>query len=101
MKEIKKFDVLSVAKIYALTLTLITFVIFSLMATIFSLFLPQSPFPFPIGVFVVIGPLVYGFFGFILGLFSAGLYNVFAKYIGGIKIEVKGEETLFSEESGS
>jgi hypothetical protein len=36
---------------------------------------------------VVIAPLVYAMIGFIAGLLSAALYNIFARVTGGIEIE--------------
>jgi hypothetical protein len=51
----------------------------------------------PGGVFVVgaaVGmalaiPICYGVFGFIFGLISAAIYNLVARWIGGIEVEVE------------
>ena len=43
------------------------------------------------GVFVVMGlaaPVMYGVFGFIFGIISAALYNLVARWVGGIEVEV-------------
>ncbi len=37
----------------------------------------------------VLAPVMYGVFSFILGLLSAALYNVIARWIGGIEVEVE------------
>lgn len=36
---------------------------------------------------VIVLPIVYGIIGFIAGMISAGLYNIFAGMVGGIEIE--------------
>jgi hypothetical protein len=38
---------------------------------------------------IVLFPLLYGFFGFILGAISAGLYNLFARLVGGLVVELQ------------
>jgi hypothetical protein len=45
------------------------------------------------GVFFGIGavillPLMYGFIGFVGGLICAGIYNLAARFVGGLEIEV-------------
>ena len=37
----------------------------------------------------VLMPVMYGVFGFIFGALSAALYNVIARWIGGIEVEVE------------
>jgi Transmembrane domain of unknown function (DUF3566) len=34
-------------------------------------------------------PVIYGVFGFIFGIISAAIYNVIARWIGGIEVEVE------------
>lgn len=44
------------------------------------------------GMMLVMGllmPVFYGVFGFIFGVISAALYNVIARWIGGIEVEVE------------
>jgi hypothetical protein len=48
------------------------------------------------GIFAFIGigmafaaPLFYAAMGFIVGVISAALYNLFAKWVGGIEVEVE------------
>ena len=43
---------------------------------------------------LVIIPIIYGIFGFLFGLIGAALYNVFAKWIGGIKVELKADAEI-------
>jgi hypothetical protein len=38
------------------------------------------------GIFM---PIIYGVMGFIGGIIAAALYNVFARWIGGIEVEVE------------
>jgi hypothetical protein len=40
----------------------------------------------------ILMPLFIGLFGFIFGAFLAFLYNVFASWFGGVKIEIKALE---------
>lgn len=39
--------------------------------------------------FALAAPVIYGVMGFIFGVISAALYNVAAKWIGGLEIEVE------------
>ena len=36
-------------------------------------------------------PIVYGVMGFVMGAFTAWIYNLFAKWLGGVRIELKRE----------
>jgi hypothetical protein len=52
----------------------------------------KQDFPFAGVVGIVLGilaPLLYGFMGFVMGAIGALLYNAFAKWIGGIEVEVE------------
>jgi hypothetical protein len=40
-------------------------------------------------VFAFCMPIFYGVLGFIMGAIGAALYNVFAKWIGGIEVQVQ------------
>jgi len=37
-------------------------------------------------------PVIYGAMGFVIGALSAFLYNVFAKWVGGIEVQVQAVE---------
>lgn len=36
-------------------------------------------------------PVIYGAFGFIGGIITAALYNLFTRWVGGIQLEIKSE----------
>lgn len=51
---------------------------------------PQVPFMFGMGAaFVVALPILYGIMGFIGGVVMAFIYNLAAKWIGGVEVEVE------------
>jgi hypothetical protein len=51
---------------------------------------PHMPFMFGLGaIFVVFIPVIYGIMGFICGVLAAFVYNIVAKWIGGIEVEVE------------
>jgi hypothetical protein len=53
-----------------------------------------SPFGWMFGGFaIIILPVFYGVLGFIFGIISAALYNLFARWVGGIKVELKSPNT--------
>jgi len=84
MQEIKRFGILSLAKIEALFMAVVG------LFSIAGLALAKggvNP------VVLVLVPLTYAVFGFVLGAVTALLYNVFAKYVGGIKVELSGIDT--------
>jgi hypothetical protein len=39
----------------------------------------------------ILAPIMYGIMGFVMGAFSAWVYNFFARRIGGIRLELKAE----------
>ena len=55
----------------------------------------HSPGPKPAGImalgtgFIIILPVLYAAMGFVLGVICAGIYNLIAKWIGGIEVEVE------------
>ena len=94
--EIKKLDILSVAKIYAIIGAIIGFVIGIITAIvvisgggIFMMGLgTMSGLAIAIGVLsIIIMPIIYGIIGFLVGLIFSWLYNVIAERIGGIKFQ--------------
>lgn len=40
------------------------------------------------GIFAILFPVIYGAIGFVLGAIVAALYNVVAKWTGGLEFEV-------------
>jgi len=90
--ELKKINVMSFAKIQGLigvAIGLIAGVIYALIALI-------APFSTDIDIsvlritasLIILFPLIYGVLGFIGGALIAWIYNVIAKRIGGIEIEL-------------
>jgi hypothetical protein len=94
MHIIKSVGVLSVAKIMGLIygcLGLIFIPFFLLIGLLGSLAgKQQSPFAGVIGLVLAFClPIIYGVMGFIMGAIGAALYNLFAKWIGGIEVQVQ------------
>ena len=102
--EVKSIGALSLGKVAGVVyaaLGLIFGLIFAFFAVVFSLvpLLANSGSPeasgFLVGglffavLYVVILPILYGVFGFLLGLISALLYNLVARLIGGVEIELE------------
>lgn len=93
---IKKFDVMSVAKIYAVIGVIIGFIAGILVAIATAFVgglmsmggLPASGFTAGAGILsIIIFPIIYGILGFIGGAIGAFIYNVVAGKIGGIAFE--------------
>lgn len=96
MHIIKSVGVLSVAKIMGLIyacLGLIFIPFFLLIGLLTSLAGKQeTPFAGMIGmVLAFLLPIIYGVMGFIMGAIGAALYNLFAKWIGGIEVQVQSD----------
>jgi hypothetical protein len=101
MKEIKKFDVLSVAKIYGLSMAIAGLLIGLLFGFIMSMVgmiagsMHENPF-FGSGLTAGLGilpviflPVFYGALGFIFGALGAFIYNLLARWVGGIEVEIR------------
>ena len=100
--RIRKLGILSVAKIYAvmmLVMSLIISIPYGLMIMVFGVALMGQGGDagmiggggsIVIGLLVMIGiPIFYSIMGFIGGAIGALLYNLFAGMVGGIEIEVE------------
>jgi uncharacterized membrane protein YdcZ (DUF606 family) len=93
---VKRFGVLSVAKVYgALTAAMgLLFGLILALASAVGLGLSEGNQPpfiaalFGVGA-VVFLPVFYGLMGVVMGALSAALYNLFAGMVGGVKIEVE------------
>src|SRR5262245_46218049 len=90
MQVIKSVGVLSVAKIMGLIQACIGlifipfFLLIGLLGTMAGK--QETPFAGMIGmVFAFCLPIIYGVMGFVVGAIGAALYNLFAKWIGGIE----------------
>ena len=86
-------EVLSVGKVYALTLAFLGFIVVIFVAIIGSAFnaydrgglLGPS-----LGIAsIILFPIIYGIIGFLAGIIGAAIYNLIAKLVGGIEIELK------------
>jgi hypothetical protein len=101
--RIKKLGVLSVAKMYAAIMLVVSLLIsipYGLIIIAYSLFgasmmsgnasLAVGGGGVVFGVIVMVGlPIIYSLMGFVGGALGALLYNLFANYVGGIEIEVE------------
>jgi Predicted membrane protein len=101
--RIRKLGVLSVAKIEALVLLVVSLLIsipYGLIIILYSLFgagmiggnggLALGGGGVVLGIGIMIGlPIMYGIMGFIGGAIGALVYNLFAGIVGGIEIEVE------------
>lgn len=95
MVRIKSFGVLQTAKLAAI-LYFISSAIFVIPIMLISFIagsssgIPGSGFGAMFsGVFLIIMPILYGIFGFIFVAIGCLLYNVIAKFVGGIEIELE------------
>jgi hypothetical protein len=94
LMKIKKIGVLSVAKIYGAIGAVIGFVI-GLFVALFSVFMAMLPMKGSImfaglGVLaIILVPIFYGIILFIAGACGAWIYNVFAKWVGPVEIELE------------
>jgi len=100
--RIRKLGVLSVAKIYALIMLVISLIIsipYGLFIMVFGAAmmgtgeragLAAGGGGIVIGLLVMIGlPIFYGLIGFVFGAIGALVYNIFAGIVGGVEIEVE------------
>jgi hypothetical protein len=101
--RIKKLGVLSVAKMYAAIMLVVSLMIsipYGLIIIVYSLFgagivggeaaLAIGGGGVVLGIVVMIGvPIMYTIIGFIAGAIGALLYNLFSNFVGGIEIEVE------------
>ena len=93
--KLKSIGIISLAKIQALTLALVGFlmgVIYFLLGIIYKILglsnLGVSGILFgPLAI--IIYPIFYGIIGFIGGAITAFLYNLIANWIGGVEIELE------------
>jgi hypothetical protein len=93
MRTIKSVGVLSVAKIFGAiygVMGLIFLPFFLLMSALVPAQNAQNPFGMIAGlVFGLFAPVFYAVLGFVLGAISAFFYNLLAKWVGGIQVQVE------------
>ncbi|MBI2125353.1 hypothetical protein HYV87_00130 [Candidatus Woesearchaeota archaeon] len=95
--EIRRIEPLSLGKITGLIYAIIGF-FWSILLLIganvggnttgYTAFFSNQILPINIGWFIIIiGPLLYGIFGFISAVFFSWVYNLLAKKLGGVQIQ--------------
>lgn len=88
MKRIKRIGVYQTSKMAAV----IYFFMVAILLIPVSIFIPsmseEMGFPFARG-FVILVPFLYAIFGFLGTAIACLFYNVVAKYIGGIEMEIE------------
>jgi hypothetical protein len=95
MHRIKSVGILSCARMFGGLYGCmgLLFIPFALIGGIFSMFWPH-PSDAIGGVallaLTVLAPLVYGCVGFVVGALTAWLYNLIARWMGGIELELRG-----------
>ena len=101
MKRIKRFDPVKTATVIGVLYALLTAVIFIPIGLIFSAVGANLPsdsenFFFPAfgGVMFFFFPIIYGVLGFIFGLLGTAIYNLVAKWTGGIALELVDENEV-------
>jgi len=94
MTKIKKIGILSMAKFHALLFAILGLLLGLFIATLGPLFSAASAvtgqsFPFAgLGFLaIIILPIMYGIMGFVGGAIGAVIYNLIARWIGGIEVE--------------
>lgn len=89
--KIKRISPLSLAKISGLLLAILGFFLGVLIATLTLVAsLTQIKIQGASGYFaIIVLPVVYGVLGFVLAFIQAWLFNIIAKKIGGLEIEVE------------
>jgi hypothetical protein len=91
MKRIKRIGVFQTSKVAAIILFVIALIFmipFSLIGT-FAGHAAGPFFPFAGGFFIIIFPILYGVMGFIMTAISCAIYNLVAKWTGGIEVEIE------------
>ncbi|MFQ6112763.1 MAG: DUF3566 domain-containing protein [bacterium] len=96
MRTIKSIEPLSLGKIYGATMALFGLLIGGLLAlfsvTVSGIMSDYGGGTFMPGFFgalaIIVLPIFYGILGFIAGVLGAFFYNIVAKLVGGIKIEL-------------
>ena len=95
MHIVKSVGVMSFAKIMGLVYGCMGLLVvpFFLLAGIAGSFATQDKAAFPFAgaigiVFAILAPFIYGGMGFVMGAIGAVLYNLVAKWVGGLELEL-------------
>jgi hypothetical protein len=100
MKRIKSFGIYQTSKVVAIILffsSLIFVIPFALMMKL-AVGHNISGFPFGGGAFIVLLPVFYGIMGFIMTAIGCLIYNLVAKWTGGIELEFETDEESIEPE---
>ena len=93
MKVLKNINLLSAANVLALmgvVWGLVVAILAIVLGGIITSLVPGAEAAVGIGLTsIIVLPLTYGIVGFVAGILCALLYNLVAKWIGGIKIDLK------------
>ncbi len=91
MHRIKRIDAWSFGKIMGIGYGAMGL----LLMPVFLLFAAASPqratngAPSFLVAFAILAPFLYGGFGFFFGVISAGVYNLIARWVGGIELDLE------------
>lgn len=99
MQEVKKIDIVSLAKIEGALGAILGFIAGLIVAGFSSMFwgfasMAEAGVPRGAGALfgvtaIIAFPIIYGILGFIGGIITAFLYNIVAGVVGGIEIELE------------
>lgn len=92
MKKLKKIGVMSLAKVMGLLYAIMGLILGALFSLSASYMPPAQPYPLSVifgSAAIVALPIVYGIMGFVSGLIGAALYNVIAKKVCPIEVDIK------------
>lgn len=97
MRQIKKFEPLSVMKMFGMAygaLGIVEGALFSVMFAVLPMAAPDPKMPRLLGLLfgglaIVFCPILFGLMGAVSGGLGAVIYNVSARYVGGIQVETE------------
>ena len=91
MKRIKKFGVYQTAKVTAIIYFIVAAFFMIPLGLISSMFSDEMfpGMPFGGGVFFIFMPFFYGIFAFVITAIGCVVYNLIARWTGGIEVEIE------------
>jgi hypothetical protein len=93
-RTLKRIAPLKAGIMYGVTLAILSLIAVPFFL-LFAAFAPQLPSGQRVGImafgagFAIMLPIIYGAVGFLIGVLSAFVYNVVAKFVGGIEFDVE------------
>jgi len=96
MYRLRSIDVISCAKIMgavygSLGLIVLPFLVLGSLASLIFGRRSDAISGFAMFVIAILAPIFYGALGFAMGALSAWIYNLFAGWVGGVRLELKAE----------